>query len=152
MSKKKTVTYEWELGNEELELQVASYVYGNNLYIGMVNPGDGESFADLTVNLPYEAIGVNEAYIEDMGAKDKLAMIQKYKLGTLLPEKGHSGYCRYNKVAFDLDRLAEFDPKGVQKYRELHGIHTPEQEGQEAKNGEGRKGTRTGKKQNRQER
>lgn len=122
MSKRKTVGYDWEFGHEELEVQVASYHYGDGLYIGLLNAKDGEPFGDLTVNIPFQPCGVNEAYIDDFSAKDKLSFIKKHKLGKVLPEKGHSGYCTYSKVAFDLERLAELDSKGVEKYKRLHGL------------------------------
>lgn len=128
MEEIKTLGYDWEYGHEELALEVAAYAYGNRLYIGLLHQEEGqmESFANLTVNLPYSEAEINEAYIEDFASKSKLAFIKKHKLGKILPEMGFSGYVRYAKVAFDLERLAEFDPEGVERFKKLHGIEDKE--------------------------
>lgn len=124
MDETKTLGYDWELGHEELSMEVNSYANNGSLYIGLYHLEDGcpELFADLTVNLPYGGTRVNEAYIDDFSSKSKLQFIKKHKLGKVLPEKGHSGYVVYNKVAFDLERLAEFDKDGVDEFRRLHDI------------------------------
>ena len=65
---------------------------------------------------------------------EKLKFIKKHKLGVFLPEVGFSGYCTYAKVAFDMERLKEFDPKGMEEY--LHGRNAqepPEKEGKKRK-------------------
>ena len=73
------------------------------------------------VNLPHEDVKKNEAFIDHNFFESKLQFIKKYQLGEILPETAVSGYCTFSKVAFDLDRLEEFDPDGVCAYRELHG-------------------------------
>ena len=65
---------------------------------------------------------MKEAYIDHFAEKDKLAFIRKYELGSVLPEYGYSGFCKYTKVAFDLKRLAELDPEGTRRFWELHGM------------------------------
>lgn len=124
MDETKTLGYDWELGHEELFIEVNSYANNGSLYIGLYHMEDGypESYGDLTVNLPFSVTKVNEAYIDDFSSDSKLQFIEKHKLGKLLPEKGYSGYVTYNKVAFDLDRLAEFDKDGVKEYRQLHDL------------------------------
>ena len=129
MKERRTLEYDWEHGQEELTIKVDSYLTGGGLYIGLYceEEGEEEAFGDLTVNLPFEQAEVNEAYIADFGSKDKLKFIRKHKLGKVLPEFGYSGYCKYAKVAFDLERLAGLDPEGVERYRLLHGL-TPKPE------------------------
>lgn len=121
MDEIKTLGFDWQYGHEEMALQVASYANNGCLYIGLYNKTeDGfESFGDLTVNLPVSSMfppEPNEAYINDFASRDKLAFIKKHQLGVILPEVGFSGYCSYAKVAFDLERLREFDPKGVEEH------------------------------------
>lgn len=130
MKKKKILDYEWELGQEKLMLQVGCYAQDNRLYIDMVKEGEYglESFGELTVNLPYENVLPGEAFIPDFAAKSKLAFIKKHRLGKVLPETASSGYAVYTKVAFDLKRLAEFDPKGVKEFCLLHGIEEGQKE------------------------
>lgn len=124
MNEKKTLKYEWEYGVEEVSLFVGAYQNGLGLYIGLCCKHEGieEAFGDLTVNLPSGVSDAKEAYIDHFAEKDKLAFIQKYELGTVLPEYGYSGFCKYAKVAFNLKRLAELDPEGTRRFLELHGI------------------------------
>lgn len=123
MKEFKTLGYDWECGHEELIIRVLSYVDRKRLYIGLYKEEDGEwePFGDLTVNLPYEDVKENEAFIDHNYSESKLQFIKKYQLGEILPETAVSGYCTFSKVAFDFDRLKEFDPDGVCAYRELHG-------------------------------
>lgn len=119
------LTFEWEYGDEPVSLTVNSYRQGSRLYVGMISYAEGypEPFADMTVNLPHLPVRENEAYINGDLGKSILAFIEKNKLGEVLPERGHSGYGEYAKVAFNLDRLQEFDPEGVEKYRAGHLQH-----------------------------
>ena len=65
---------------------------------------------------------MNEAYISDFNSRANLEFIERHKLGKVLPDEGYSGFCRYAKVAFDLERLAEFDEEGIKQYKEVNGI------------------------------
>ena len=121
----KILQYESEFGKEEIILQVRSYGAEGRLFIGMAKPGEEEaSYGDLTVNLSYEEVEVNEAFISDFACKYKLKFIRKYKLGKVQQRVGHSGYCTYRLVQFDLKKLAEYDPEGVEKFlAEQKGEH-----------------------------
>lgn len=123
----KTLGYDWEYGHEELEIRVSTYLYENHLFIGLHQMEDGEPFGDLTVNLPLSRLEYNEAYIDNFDAENKLKFIRKHRLGEVLPEKGHSGYCEYYKVAFDMERLQELDPDGVEQYRKRRGMEKKQQ-------------------------
>ena len=86
MEEPKTLSYDWQYGREELFLRVDSYMSDDNLYIGLYHMEDGypESFADLTVNLPFAPLGgINEAYIDHNFSKEKLRFIKQHKLGTI---------------------------------------------------------------------
>ena len=102
MKEQPILGYDWEMGHEEIKLEIGTYYAGKGLYIGMLAKEDGvwESFSDLTINLPFERSDVHEAFIQDFGSKEKLKFIQKHKLGKILSERGHSGFCTYAKVAF----------------------------------------------------
>lgn len=120
----KKVPFKWEFGDEIVSLHVNSYSYGGGLYIGMTNYGeDGpEPFADMTVNIPAYSLEPNEAIISGDISKDLLNFIKENKLGKKLPYTVKSGYGTYAVVAFDLDRLKEFDPKGIEEFKKLHDI------------------------------
>lgn len=105
--------------------RVDSYMSDDNLYIGLYHMEDGypESFADLTVNLPFAPLGgINEAYIDHNFSKEKLRFIKQHKLGTIQPDTASSGYCIFQRVAFDLKKLAELDPEGTKRFMERNGI------------------------------
>ena len=125
MEEPKTLSYDWQYGREELFLQIDGYGDDDNLYIGLYHMEDGcpESFADLTVNLRFAPLNnINEAYIEHNFSKEKLRFIRQHKLGKILPDTASSGYCIFQKVAFDLKKLAELDPEGTKAFMERHGI------------------------------
>ena len=56
MKEQPILGYDWEMGHEEIKLEIGTYYTGKGLYIGMLAKEDGvwESFSDLTVNLPFE--------------------------------------------------------------------------------------------------
>ena len=54
-------------------------------------------------------------------------------LGKVLNETGRSGYATYQKVAFDLARLAELDPEGVAEHCKFAGIEVPKEKPQKTK-------------------
>lgn len=122
MNEQQSLEFVWQYGTEEIRLHVGQYAHGGRLYIGMDYREDGEweSFDDLTVNILHEQAKANEAYISDTFSEEKIAFIQKHKLGEVLNEVGRSGFCTYRKVAFDMDRLRELDPQGVERYLKAH--------------------------------
>lgn len=124
MSEEKMVTYHGAYEHQEVTLKVETYTEGHHLAVVMYTKEGGrlELYSDVTVNLPGYFLKPNEAFITDFTSKDLLTFIQQYQLGKVLPGKGHSGFCTYAKVAFDLDKLAEYDPKGVECFRKWHGI------------------------------
>lgn len=119
-----TLTYQWQYGQEELTLTVNTYTTNNSLYVGLLSQTEYglEPYDDLTVNLPDQGtpLKINEAYISNLASADKLAFIKQHRLGTVLPERGFSGFCSYAKVAFNLDRLKELDPAGVNQHLRLN--------------------------------
>lgn len=120
----KKLPFKWEFGEEMVSLEVNSYSYGDRLFIGMTSYGeDGpEPFADVTVNIPEYPLKVNEAFICGDLSKDLLNFIKENKLGKVLPYTVPSGYGMYAAVSFDLDKLAEFDPAGVEAFKRSHDI------------------------------
>lgn len=122
MEKRQTLEYNWEFGKTEIALEVAEYMQGNGLYIGMLSrePEGWDSFGDLTVNLPFAPAEANEAYISHDFSKEKIAFIKKHRLGKVLPETASSGFCIFQKVAFNMERLRELDPEGVENFLKHH--------------------------------
>ena len=115
MNEEKKVPFKWEYGEETISLQLGMYANNQRLYIGMItHTEDGaEPFADMTVNLPGYSLDPGEAFISGDISKDLLRFIKENKLGKVLPYQVQSGYGKYSAVAFDLEKLKAFDPKGV---------------------------------------
>lgn len=120
----KSVHFNWKYRKKPIKLaiQVQSYQMNSNLYIGLwwKNGSSFEPFTDLTVNLGNK-LKPNEAYVKTFNENEGLLdFILNNQLGTLLPEKGYSGFNEYLKIAFDMERLKEFDPHGVKEHMESY--------------------------------
>ena len=129
---RKTLPFPWEYGQEEITLKVSSYAYGNGLAILMYRQEEGELelFDDLTVNLPGGyGLEPQEAFISGDFTKDKLAFIEKNRLGNRLPGQARSGFATYTPVAFDLSRLAQYDREGVEEFCRQWGLDIPKEQG-----------------------
>ena len=119
MDRKKKVPFKWEFGEEIISLHLGMYASNQRLYIGMISHTEegAEAIADMTVNLPGYSLDPGEAFISGDISKDLLRFIKENKLGKVLPYEVQSGYGKYSVVAFDLERLEAFDPKGVVKFK-----------------------------------
>ena len=97
-------------------LHVGCYEPSGRLAVEMLYEGlyGLEPFARLTVNLPVSApLGANEAFIDNTLIGDYiLKFIRENSLGRELtvPYEG------YKAVAFNMDKLYEYDPDGVTKF------------------------------------
>ena len=72
MDTKKTLRYNWEFGRETVAIRVSSYRNNGNLYVGLCHKegGEWEDFGDVTINLPYQFLEPNEAFITGDFTKD----------------------------------------------------------------------------------
>ena len=118
MDTKKTLRYNWEFGRETVAIRVSSYRNNGNLYVGLCHKEgrDWEDFGDVTINLPYQFLEPNEAFITGDFTKDMLHFIKEHKLGKVLNET-----------------LAEFDPEGVAEHCRFAGIEVPKEKPQKTK-------------------
>lgn len=118
----KILEYDAPWGKEQIRLWISHYIQGEHLYIGMESyeeeEGDWGPFGDLTVNEPFTALSANEAYLTDCGTEYKIAFIEKHKLGKVVG--GRINTIPGVRVAFDMERLRELDPKGVDAYLKIH--------------------------------
>lgn len=120
----KKVLFKWKYGDKEVSLHVNRYLNNNRLYVGLrsYDKYGAEPFADITVNLMQYSLQPNEAFISGNFSHYLINFIEEYKLGKLLPYTVQSGYGRFAAVSFDLDKLAEFDPEGVARFKAVHNI------------------------------
>ena len=102
MDEVKKVPFYWEFGEETVSLEIGMYANTGRLHIEIItHTKDGpEPFAAMTVNLPAYSL----------------------ELGKVLPYKVHSGFGTYSVVSFDLNKLKEFDPKGVAEFKKAWNI------------------------------
>ena len=92
-----------------ISLRVGRYEKGKHLAIEMFD-NDGISFARMTINIPDFPLKSNEAFIDNTMITDNiLAFIHEQRLGEVRSIPGID----YKIVAFDMERLAEFDSDGV---------------------------------------
>lgn len=116
----KSVPFHNAFGEYELTVTVCSYAVNKRLAIDLLCKEDGywEPYAFLTVNLPEVPLQANEAFIKDFDENaGLLEFVLKNKLGKILPgQEGCSGFCTYPRIAFDMEKLREFDPEGTEKY------------------------------------
>ena len=92
-----------------ISLRVGRYEKGKHLAIEMFD-NDGIPFARMTINIPGFPLKSNEAFIDNtMITGDILTFIREQRLGEVRSIPGID----YKVVAFDMDKLAEFDSDGV---------------------------------------
>lgn len=110
----KYVMSESEHGSEKLGLLVRQEGEYGSMEVAMTQRMGRPVY--LTANIPECAnLAYNEAYLDNEDKKMKSDFIKHNQLGTVLP-MSKSGAKGYNKVIFDMDKLAEFDPIGVEEY------------------------------------
>ena len=127
-----TLDFDWKYGKETLAIQVDSYQENQNLFIALWSKENGEfePFTDLTKNLSVK-LKVNEAFVKTFDENEGLlAFITENQLGKILPEKRRSGFSEYPKIAFDMEKLAEFDPIGVKMHLKTHSKAIKKKSGQ----------------------
>ena len=114
-----------KIDNEELELKIYNYV--NNSRLAILLYSNGELFSDLTINLSeYPICDIDEGFINsNLNCKNinGINYIDEFKKEGIIKES--YGFIPYNLgtyeyVSFDLDKLKEYDPEGLDKfYKEL---------------------------------
>ena len=124
MDEVKKVPFYWEFGEETVSLEIGMYANTGRLHIEIItHTKDGpEPFAAMTVNLPAYSLEPGQAFISGDISKDLLRFIRENKLGKVLPYKVHSGFGTYTVVCIDLNKLKEFDPKGVAEFKKAWNI------------------------------
>jgi len=117
-TKNKVVPFKRAGRVEKVFLHVHLYEFGMRLAIQIYCIGKlciEEPYARLTINIPSAPFELkqNEAFIDMRYAgKEFLTFIRQNHLGTIVPGKTFNGF---PLVAFNMDKLREFDPDGVEK-------------------------------------
>ncbi|MCI9286434.1 MAG: DUF4313 domain-containing protein [Clostridia bacterium] len=110
--KKKTLKF----GKEKLFLQVTQYINNGNLAILAYT--EEEPYGDITTNLSEHWVDEDEGFIDgltkDSGLEEKLIEegIIKEITSTVNYNMG-----KYDLAVFDMEKLKEYDPKGIEEYK-----------------------------------
>lgn len=112
--KQKTLKFK----NNELFLQVSKYANSENLAILAYTKED--IYGDITINLNGYFVDEDEGFInsitKDSGLEKVLIEVGIVK-EVITNVKYNMG--KYDLVVFDMEKLKEYDPKGIEKYKEL---------------------------------
>ena len=103
---------------ENLILQVSQY--RNNGRIAILVYTEEEPYSDITINLPGFCLEANEGAIDSLAKSCGLekALIKK---GIIKEVYGSAKYNMgtYDIVAFNIEELRKYDPKGVKEFEEM---------------------------------
>lgn len=112
----------FKFNNEELFLDIGTYNVGKGLAIlcGTVD----EPFTDVTINLPGMYLSsIDKAYIDPMCEYCGLyqTLIDLGIIKEVVKEKVSYNMGKYDLVRFDMDKLKEYDPEGLEEYLKENG-------------------------------
>lgn len=112
--KKKTLKFK---GNK-LSLQVTQYRNNGNLSI-LAYTG-GEPYGNITINLSGYWLDEDEGFIDaltkDSGLEEKL--IKEGIIKEIITKVNYN-MGKYDLVVFNMEKLKEYDPKGMEEYKKL---------------------------------
>lgn len=112
--KKKTIKFK----DNELYLKVSQYKRNWDLAILAYTKDD--FYGDITINLPAMFLGTDEGFINSITKDSGLekVLLKKGIIKEIIGPFKYN-YGTYDKVVFDLEKLKEYDAKGVEEYENL---------------------------------
>ena len=102
----------------KVRIKVRVYINNGNMFIGLVSDNRAqESFADITVNLDH-IMAPFQACINNYGPgqEDAIDFLERYGLATPTGQIFDSGFVSVPVYQFDMEKLKELDPQGVENY------------------------------------
>lgn len=105
-----------------VQLEISQYMNNGCLYIGLVSYEDGypEPYGDLTVNLTGKAPDYC-GYVDLNNMPELEKFIEENDLGEFTGLTQRSGFCEYPLYLFNVDKLRELCPEGMQAYEHSIG-------------------------------
>lgn len=114
----KTLDFDTLFGERiKVSLEINMYVNNGCLYIGLVEQGDEypEPYGDMTVNLEGKAPSYC-GYIDTNSMPELEKFITENDIGEFTGLTKRSGFCEYPLYLFNVDKLRELCPEGMQMY------------------------------------
>lgn len=107
---------------EQVSLEINTYLNNGSLYIGLSSMEDGyqEPYGDMTVNLGEKAPDFC-GYIDTNNMPELIKFIEENELGEFTGLTQRSGFCEYPLYMFNVDKLRELCPDGMEIYEKSRG-------------------------------
>jgi len=103
-------------GEIQVSLEINTYLNNGCMYIGLVEQGEyPEPYGDLTVNLAGKAPDYC-GYVDLNNMPELEKFIEENDLGEFTGLTQRSGFCEYPLYLFNVDKLRELCPDGMQAY------------------------------------
>ena len=103
-------------GEYEVSLEINTYQNNGCMYIGLIEHGEyPEPYGDLTVNLEGKAPDYC-GYVDLNNMPELEKFIEDNDLGEFTGLTRRSGFCEYPLYMFNVDKLREMCPDGMQAY------------------------------------
>ena len=112
-----------------VELEIQQYLNNNCMHIDLIEVDSREPYSNLTTNLGAKVPDYC-AYIDINNLPEALRFIEEHNLGEFTGIVGFSGFCEYPLYMFNVERLRELCPDGMEMYERNIGVKTkiPEKE------------------------
>lgn len=107
-------------GTVNVSLEINTYVNNNCLYIGLVTGENMAWHGDLTINLAGKCPDYC-GYVDINNMPELEEFIEKHELGEFTGLMGKSGFCTYPLYLFNVDKLREYCPDGMEMYERSIG-------------------------------
>ena len=120
-NEKKQVTYNSSItGETQVTFDIQQYMNNRAMFIGLMCNEDGyeEPFGDVTVNLSVAAPNYC-GYLNVNDMPDIEKFITDNDLGEFTGFTQRSGFCEYPLYLFNVDKLRELCPDGMDKYEAI---------------------------------
>lgn len=119
----KTMKLHSQFGGEyDVSLEISRYLNNGCIYIGLVTNEEGfpEPYGDLTVNLEGRVPDYC-GYVDLNNMPELEKFMEENDLGEFTGLTKRSGFCEYPLYMFNVDKLREMSPDGMQVYEACIG-------------------------------
>lgn len=122
MGEKLEIESPWS-GKELVVIEINSYMNNKRIYIGLNCEYEDsmEPYGDVTVNIDGPCPDYC-GYLDTNNSPMLEAFVVNNNLGEFTGIVGQSGFCSYPLYSFNVDRLRELCPDGLESYERVNGL------------------------------